>query len=96
MNPSLPPGARRLFPHHEEGALDFAGGRSLLFARLLEDGDSADLVGLTARVGEADLALWLQRHAGRQLSRRSRAFWEVVLGCEAPPSPDAGRLLWPL
>ena len=96
MRPALPHGARRLFPHHEESALDPAPGSPLLLARLLEDGDAADLAWLTAQVSEADLAGWLERHGGRQLSRRSRAFWEVVLGRKAAPSPQTGSLLWPL
>ncbi len=91
---SVPPGARRLFPHHDESALD--PGTSLLTARLLEDGDAADLSWLTANVPEADLAGWLERHGGRQLSRRSRAFWEVVLGRKAVPPPESRSLLWPL
>ena len=74
------------------------GGRPVpfLIARLLEDGDGADLAWLTETVAEEDLAAWLERHGSRQLSRRSRAFWEVVLGTSAGPTPDAGSLLWPL
>ena len=96
MRPALPPGARRLFPHHEESTLDPAPGSPLLIARLLEDGDAADLAWLTANVPEAEIAGWLERHGGRQLSRRSRAFWEAVLGRKAAPPPDTGSLLWPL
>jgi hypothetical protein len=47
-------------------------------------------------VPEAALADWLGRHGGRKLSRRSRTFWEVVLGRPAGPAADAGDLLWPL
>ncbi|HEX6864519.1 MAG TPA: hypothetical protein VF414_16945 [Thermoanaerobaculia bacterium] len=87
---------KRLFAHYEESDLTPERGGSLVIARLLEDGDSADLAGLVAQAGEPALAGWLARHGGRQLSRRSRAFWEVVLGREAGPSvPGAGEL-WPL
>lgn len=87
---------KRLFTHYEESDLTSERGGSLRIARLLEDGDSADLSGLVAQAGESALADWLARHGGRQLSRRSRAFWEVVLGREAGPSvPGAGEL-WPL
>jgi hypothetical protein len=72
-----------------------------VIARLLEDGDGADLAWLCEAVPEADLAGWLVRHGGRKLSRRSRAFWETVLGA---PSPGEGSIseipesnpLWPL
>jgi hypothetical protein len=87
---------KRLFANYREGDLAPDRGGSLLLARLLEDGDSADLAALAAQVSEPVLADWLARHGGRQLSRRSRAFWEVVLGREAGPSvPGAGEL-WPL
>jgi hypothetical protein len=98
----LPSGVRRLvpgrlFPNYDESDL-LAGGRptSLLIARLLEDGDGADLAWLTETVAEEELAAWLERHGGRQLSRRSRAFWEIVLGTSAGPVPETGGLLWPL
>ena len=96
MRPALPHGARRLFPHHEESALDSTPGSPLLIARLLEDGDAADLAWLTANVPEAEIAGWLERHGGRQLSRRSRAFLETILGRKATPPPDTRSLLWPL
>ena len=93
---TLPPGTRRLFPGHDEDALAPERGGSLLIARLLEDGDGRDLAWLAGLVSEPVLGDWLARHGGRQLSRRSRAFWEVVLGREAgPASPGAGQL-WPL
>jgi hypothetical protein len=87
---TLPEGALRLFPDGDPA------GHSLLFARLLEDGDRHDLAWLASRVPEAELAGWLERHGGRRLSRRSRAFWELVLGRAAAPAPPAGEALWPL
>jgi hypothetical protein len=45
---------------------------------------------------EAELAAWLERHGGRKLSRRSRAFWEVVLAAVPGPAAESGDLLWPL
>lgn len=97
-----PPGTLRLFPDHEPAELaGLAGesGRSLLLARLLEDGDSADLGWLAGAVPEAEIAEWLGRCGGRLLSVRSRAFWEVVLGVPAGPATEAtggARELWPL
>ena len=69
---------------------------SLLIARLLEDGDAADLAWLLATFPEAEVAAWLARHGGRQLSRRSRAFWQVALGVAASSAPPETGLLWPL
>jgi hypothetical protein len=93
---SLPAGTRRLFSNYEEDGLAPDRGGSLLIARLLEDGDSADLAWLAARIPEPALAGWLALHGGRQLSHRSRAFWEVVLGREASPSVPGAKELWPL
>ncbi|HEX3531576.1 MAG TPA: hypothetical protein VH988_31345 [Thermoanaerobaculia bacterium] len=67
-----------------------------MIARLLEDGDGADLAWLCEAVPEADLAAWLGRHGRRKLSRRSRAFWQVVLGVPTVPGNETGSALWPL
>ena len=81
------------FPDHEDGA----GAPDITpweIGRLCEDGDSRDLAWLTAVVPEERLTEWLRQHGGRQLSRRSRAFWEVVLGRPAGPSSEIGREIW--
>ena len=93
---SLPAGARRLFAGYDEEDLVPESASSLLLARLLEDGDAADLAWLTATFPEPEIAAWLARHGGRQLSRRSRAFWQVVLGVEAIPARPEAEALWPL
>lgn len=87
---SVPEGTRRLFPHHDEV------GDSLVIARLLEDGDAADLAWLFGRFSETEVADWLSRHGGRLLSARSRAFWEDVLGRPAGPAHPEAAALWPL
>lgn len=92
--PPLPPGARRLLPGYDEA--DLARGRALVIARLLEDGDGADLAWLCAAVPEKDLAAWVGRHGRRKLSRRSRAFWQTVLGVPAGATTGKERGLWPL
>ncbi len=93
---SLPLETRRLFPHYEEEDLDLQRSRSLILARLLEDGDAHDLAWLTAALPEAGIADWFGSHGGRQLSRRSREFWRVVLGREPGPVPPEAQALWPL
>lgn len=92
----LPAGALRLFPYLDREELGTEGGRSLLCARLLEDGDSSDLRWLVAAVGEAGLAEWLAANGGRRLSARSRAFWELVLRRESGPLTETAAQLWPL
>jgi hypothetical protein len=94
---AVPAHALRLFPGHDESGLDPSSPH--VIARLFEDGDARDLTWLTTAVPEERLAAWLERHGRRQLSRRSRAFWEVVLGRSAGPPPTqehAGSDLWPL
>jgi hypothetical protein len=95
----LPPGAtgaRRLFPHYEDEALDLQRNRSLILARLLEDGDGADLAWLTANLPEAEIADWFGLHGGRQLSARSRELWRILLGRGPGPVHPEARSLWPL
>lgn len=87
----IPPETRRLFPGY-----DSTPGLPFLIARLLEDGDGADLRWLCRNVPESELAAWLESRGGRQLSTRSRAFWELVLDREPGPEPAARKDLWPL
>ena len=99
MSPAVPAGTRRLFAAWDEADLRPERAPALLIARLLEDGDAADLAWLLESFPEPEVAAWLARHGGRQLSRRSRAFWQVALGVEAAPAGDGipeADLLWPL
>lgn len=93
MSP-IPAHALRLFPDYLPDHEDGAGPASWEIGRLCEDGDSRDLAWLTAAVPEERLADWLERHGGRQLSRRSRAFWEVLLGRHAGPGSEIGHEIW--
>jgi len=89
--------ARARLAPYALGADPLATAEALVIGTLLEEGSSAELAWLTDRVGEAALGEWLTRRGGRQLSRRSRAFWELVLGRAAgPPSPPLAAELWPL
>jgi len=76
--------------------LDSAAGRAAAVRRLLEDGDRADLAWLGERFERAELVRWFDAHAGRQLSRRSRAFWAAVLARPLPPPAPGAAELWPL
>lgn len=81
------------------------GGDALRVARLLEEGSGDELRQLVADLGEGDpgegdaeavLASWLAQRGGRELTRRSRAFWELVLAVPAGPSHPLAEELWPL
>jgi hypothetical protein len=90
--------ALRLFPSYDADDLEGPRARPFLLSRLLEDGDSADLRQLFTEVpetSEAIAAAWLAARGGRQLSVRSRAFWELVLGTASPAVPDISAF-WPL
>jgi hypothetical protein len=73
-----------------------AGGRGLVVARLLEDGDRDDLAWLVSVAGPAELGDWVARHGLRRLSRRSRALWFAALGLGPAPRSAAAEALWPL
>lgn len=95
----LPEASRRLFPGYSES--DLAAPRNIPFVigRLLEDGDSRDLSWLCGHVPESDLGAWLETRGGRQLSTRSRAFWEILLETKSGPEPSepgTRSALWPL
>jgi hypothetical protein len=92
---TLPAAARRLFPHQPPGSPDLHAHPDFVIERLLEEGDGDDLAWAARQVGEAVLARWLAAHGGRRLSRRSRAFWSLVLGVRPPAPPPAAESLWP-
>ncbi len=104
----IPGAALRLFPGYAAADLEAPDARPFLLSRLLEDGDGADLRQLfaavpemsempeTSEISEAGAAAWLAAHGGRQLSVRSRAFWELVLGTPAGPAVPGIAALWPL
>ncbi len=93
---NLTAGTRRLFANSPIERLDGAVHEPLIIERLLEDGDGDDLRWLTGTVPEARLELWARDRAVRRLSRRSRAFWEIVLGVDVGTRPAAVDDLWPL
>ena len=95
-----PAATARLFAHErstQDGAIpDRERHLPHLLARLLEEGERADLRWLTSQVAEAEIAAWFAASGGRALSRRSRAFWRLLLAVEPSPPPAAASELWPL
>ena len=72
--------------------------RAAVVARLLEDGDRADLAWLATQIPETEYLGWFTRHGAHRLSRRSRAFWSAVFDRE-PARRDLGvaaDAFWPL
>jgi hypothetical protein len=63
--------------------------------RLLEVGDGEDLRWLLAHQGAANLTAFVTSE-GWRLSRRSRRFWQSVLGAPETPAGELGPALWPL
>jgi hypothetical protein len=93
---ALPAAVLRRFWGHDASKLLRAEHRDFLIGRLLEEADGAELRWLLARVGRAAVASFVARRGGRQLSRRSRAFWTAALGVDAPPATALQHELWPL
>ncbi len=90
------PLAERLFPDVARDDLTLIRSRSLVLARLLEDGDRNDLAWLFGAVPELEVAAWLAVQGGRKLSRRSAAYWQTVLGVPAGATAAGCADLWPL
>lgn len=90
-----PPETARLFPH-DRSFPDPETQRPYLLARLLEEGEGADLAWLTEIVPEVEIAAWFAASGGRALTHRSRSFWRLVLGVEPGPAPAVAAELWPL
>lgn len=87
---------RRLFPHHPATTVDDDDATPFRIERILEEGDTEDLRSLFREVGEEAIRRWVEERAARRLSRRSLAFWGLLLEIEDPPRPAAIReALWP-
>lgn len=62
---------------------------------LLEEGSSAELRALIAELGVDRLRRWLVERGGRQLTRRSFAFWRLLLAADVEVDSRRSEL-WPL
>ena len=94
---SLPAAVRERFSGYDDAELSAATHRDFLIARLMEEGDGAELRWLSRACGRDALVSLLARRGGRALSRRSRAFWERVLDVRSAAAPHPlAHELWPL
>jgi hypothetical protein len=92
----IPPAVRARFAHPSDATLRDPHNLPFLVARLMEEGSGAELRWLVGAVGREPLVALLRDRGGRQLSRRSRAFWQRVLGVASAPAHPLARDLWPL
>lgn len=95
---SFPSSTGRLLAHYDGEEVGLSEHKSFLVGRLFEEGDTRDLRWLTANVSEKELSAWLSAYGARRLSKRSLAFWAVLLGddgARAGRSPESEDL-WPL
>ncbi len=95
MSQGLSSGTRRLFPHYRDAEDLATAAPDFLMIRIMEEGDRTDLRWLTQCFPEAEIARCFDRLGLRQLSRRSRAFWRLVLDRETQTTPSSDAL-WPL
>jgi hypothetical protein len=88
----------RLLAHYNANEVGLPEHEVFLIGRIFEEGDTEDLRWLTANICEEDLSVWLQRYGCRQLSKRSLAFWAIVLGDGEvlDKRPTEIEELWPL
>jgi hypothetical protein len=93
---SVPRAVSDRFPGYDESTLLAPAHRPFLALRLMEEGSGAELRWLLRLLGRDALADLLARRGGGALSRRSRAFWERVLGVESSAPRPLAPELWPL
>jgi len=86
----------RVPDHYDAEVLGLEDSAPWLISVLLEEGSTNDLRWLIDRFGLDALREWFEQRGGRQLSRRNRAFWRIVLDTEAHPDERGGSDLWPL
>ena len=91
----LPRVTRRLFSNYANSDQLAAESPDFVIGRVLEEGVSDDLRWLFVRFSEAQIVDWLERRGSRQLSRRSRLFWSLVLMHPVADPPNINQLLWP-
>ncbi len=91
-----PPSVLRLFEDLDVEGLSTPQGENLLIGRLLEDGDSNDIRWLFASLGQPRILRWFETRGGRQLSKRSRAFWYALFGQDSRTGEPLGEQMWPL
>ncbi|MDA8017248.1 MAG: hypothetical protein MPN21_07335 [Thermoanaerobaculia bacterium] len=85
---------RRLFDGYDRANLE--QHRTFVMSRILEEGDSDDLRRMAQVIPEPHWLSWFRQEGGFGLSRRSRAFWSLVLDADSSEPPPLRSEIWPL
>jgi hypothetical protein len=93
--PKVDPAARRLFPEIQHTTLADREAEDYVVIRLLGEGDSRDLRSLVSTCPEETIRR-VFLHRSRQLSRRDRAFWSLLLAVAPPIDNPLAIEVWPL
>jgi hypothetical protein len=84
----LPADTAWLFPEYAFEDIDPETHRGVIIERILERGSWEQVRWLFYTYGEEKVADWVQRHGFRLLSKRSFAFWRLVLKITDFHAPD--------
>ena len=92
----VPLAARRLFPETHGSQLETDMSTAFVASRLLEAGDSNDLIALFSQCPEDEIRRVFLKRGFRQVDHRSRAFWSLLFGHQPIERDPIGEALWPL
>ena len=92
----VPPPALRLFSDVDQSDLELGSSEPFVVTRLLEAGDSSDLEALFFQCSESSVRRLFEQRGGRQIDRRSRAFWALLLGVKPIDGHPLSEKLWTL
>jgi hypothetical protein len=84
----LPADTAWLFPEYAFEDIDLTTHRGVIVERILERGSWEQIRWLFRTYGEQQVADWVQQHGFRLLSKRSFAFWRLVLKITDFHAPD--------
>jgi len=84
----LPKSLAHLFPEYDISRLNAGRDRTLIMARVLEDGGPDEIKWAFKRYDRKELAGFVAADGARLLSPRSLRLWSLVLGTRPKPTPD--------
>lgn len=76
---TLPPDSEWLFPEYRFEEMKLESHSSVIIERILERGSWEQVRWLFSTYGEPRVTNWVRAHGFRLLSKRSFAFWRLVL-----------------
>ena len=92
----VPLATRRLFPEIHDSQLESDMSTAFVASRLLEVGDSNDLIALFSQCSEDEVCRVFLQRGCRQVDHRSRAFWSLLFAQQPIEGDPIGEALWPL